>query len=78
MGRDNTLPRNGSEMKIRILQNFNGLVNGKSLPFREGQEVDIDDPEAVDNFVRGHYAELLKPAVKVIHKPEIKKAVKVE
>lgn len=65
-------------MKIRILQNFNGLVDGKSIPFRVGQEVDIKDPEAVDNFVRGHYAELLKPAVKVVHKPDITKAVKVK
>ena len=65
-------------MKIRILQNFNGLVDGRSIRFKEGQEVDLKDPVACDNFLRGGYAELLKPAVKVIHKPDITKAVKVK
>ena len=65
-------------MKIRILQNFNGLVDGRSIRFRAGQEVEITDPDALDNFLRGGYAELLKPAVKIVEKPEISKAVKVK
>ena len=65
-------------MKIRILQNFNGLVDGHSIPFRAGQEVNITDPDALDNFLRGGYAELLKPAVKVIEKPAHAKGIKVK
>lgn len=64
-------------MKIRILVNFNGLVQGASIPFRKGQEVEIPDEDA-DHFVRGHYAELIKPAVKVVEKPEMAKAIKVK
>jgi len=65
-------------MKIRILQNFNGLVDGHSIPFRAGQEVNITDPDALDNFLRGGYAELLKPAVKVVEKPQHAKGIKVK
>ena len=65
-------------MKIRILQNFNGLIDGRSIRFKEGQEVDLLDPVACDNFLRGGYAELVKPAVKVINKPEHAKAIKVK
>jgi hypothetical protein len=65
-------------MKIRILQNFNGLVDGRSIPFRAGQEVEITDPDALDNFLRGGYAELLKPAVKVVEKPQHAKGIKVK
>jgi hypothetical protein len=64
-------------MKIRILENFNGFVNGVSVPFRNGQEVEINDADG-DHFVRGPWAELIKPAVKVVEKPEIDKAVKVQ
>lgn len=64
-------------MKIRILVNFNGLVEGHSVPFRKGQEVEVPDEDG-DHFVRGHYAELIKPAVKVVEKPAIAKAVKVK
>jgi hypothetical protein len=64
-------------MKIRILVNFNGRVDGESVPFRKGQEVEIPDADA-DHFVRGHYAELITPAVKVLEKPAIAKAVKVK
>ena len=63
-------------MKIRILENFNGFVQGVSVPFRKGQEVDIDGV-AADHFVRGHYAELIKPAVKIVEKPAMDKAVKI-
>lgn len=63
-------------MKIRMLQNFNGLVSGMSIPFHKGQEVEIPDEDA-DHFVRGHYAEIIKPAVKVVEKPEMAKAIKV-
>lgn len=65
-------------MKIRILVNFNGLVEGKSIRFKEGQEVEITDPAALDNFLRGGYAELVKPAVKIVEKPAIAKAIKVK
>jgi hypothetical protein len=65
-------------MKIRILQNFNGLVDGKSIRFKEGQEVDLSDPVALDNFLRGGYAELVKPAVKIVEKPAIAKGIKVK
>ena len=64
-------------MKIRILQDFNGFVNGVSYPFRKGQEIELEDKDALDNFVRGHYAELVKPAVKIIEKPAMDKAVKI-
>ena len=63
-------------MKIRILENFNGFVNGQSIAFRKGWEGEIPDDDG-DHFVRGHYAELIKPAVKVVEKPEIEKAVKI-
>ena len=65
-------------MKIRILVNFNGLVDGKSIRFKEGQEVDLSDPVALDNFLRGGYAELVKPAVKIVEKPAIAKGIKVK
>lgn len=65
-------------MKIRILQNFNGLVDGRSIPFKTGQEVDITDQDALDNFLRGAYAEIVTPAVKIEHKPVTKNAVKVK
>ena len=65
-------------MKIRILQNFNGLVDGRSIRFKEGQEVDLLDPVACDNFLRGGYAELVKPAVKIVEKPAIAKGIKVK
>ena len=65
-------------MKIRILQNFNGLVDGRSIRFRAGQEVEITDPDALDNFLRGGYAELVKPAVKVVEKPAHAKGIKVK
>jgi len=65
-------------MKIRILVNFNGLVDGSSIPFRAGQEVEITDPDALDNFLRGGYAELVKPAVKVVEKPVHAKGIKVK
>lgn len=55
-------------MKIKILKNFIGNVNGVSVPFHEGEEREVD-PHAADHFIRGHYAEKLdKPAVKVITK----------
>jgi len=65
-------------MKIRILVSFNGLVEGKSIRFKEGQEVELTDPVALDNFLRGGYAELVKPAVKIVEKPAIAKAIKVK
>ena len=65
-------------MKIRILQNFNGLVDGKSIRFKEGQEVELTDPDALDNFLRGGYAELVTPAVKVVEKPAHAKGIKVK
>ena len=55
-------------MKIRILVNFNGLVDGKSIRFKEGQEVELTDPDALDNFLRGG-TRSFKPAVKVVEKP---------
>jgi len=64
-------------MKIRILKEFNGLVDGKSIHFKPGWVGEIPDEDA-DHMVRGHYAELVKPAVKVVHKPEMAKAVKVK
>ena len=52
-------------------------MDGESVPFRKGQEEEIPDADA-DHFVRGHYAELITPAVKVLEKPAIAKAVKVK
>jgi len=63
-------------MKIRILQNFNGFVDGNSVPFRKGMEVEVPDADG-DHFVRGHNAELIKPAVKIVEKPVMDKAVKI-
>ena len=62
-------------MKIKILVDFNGNVEGQSIPFHKGQEVEINDGDAT-HFVRGHYAEMIKPQVKVVEKPEIEKPVK--
>ena len=64
-------------MKIRILQEFNGLVEGKSIHFMPGWVGEIPDDDA-DHMVRGRYAEIVKPAVKVIEKPAMAKAVKVK
>ena len=57
-------------MKIKILKNFIGNVSGASIRFREGQEVEVNDNDAMQ-FVRGHYADVLmdKPAVKIKVKP---------
>lgn len=63
-------------MKIRILEEFIGRVDGKSIHFMPGWVGEIPDEDA-DHMVRGHYAELVKPAVKILDKPEIAKAVKV-
>lgn len=65
-------------MKIRILEDFVGNIDGQSIVFKKGQEVDLSD-ERADNFVRGKYAEYLKkPAVKVVEKPEQAKAIKIK
>ena len=63
-------------MKIRFVQDIHGYVNGASIPFRKGQEVEINDVDAME-LVRGHYAELIRPAVKIVDKPVMDKAVKV-
>ena len=63
-------------MKIRILQEFNGRVDGKSIHFMPGWVGEIPDDDA-DHMVRGHYAEIFKPAVKIVNKPEMGKAVKI-
>ena len=63
-------------MKIRILEDFVGRVDGASIHFKKGWEGEIPDLDA-DNMIRGHYAELIKPAVKVVNKPPMDKAVKV-
>lgn len=64
-------------MKIRILEDFNGRVEGMTFRFRKGQEIDINAVDA-DNMIRGHYAELIKPAVKVVEKPAVEKGIKVK
>ena len=60
-------------MKIKILVNFNGNVEGQSLPFKVGEEVDIPEQDAMQ-FVRARYAKLIvdAPAIKIVHKPEEK------
>jgi len=63
-------------MKIRILEDVIGWVQGASVPFRKGQEVEINDKDA-DELIRGRYAELVKPAVKIVSKPPMDKAVKI-
>lgn len=56
-------------MKIKILQNFNGNVNGESWKFVAGEEREVPDQAALE-FVRGHYAMRVDmPAVKVLTKP---------
>lgn len=63
-------------MRIKILKPFIGRVDGKSIPFKEGDEVDIPDEDAV-HMVRGRYAEIVNvPGVKIKHKPAISKSVK--
>ncbi len=64
-------------MKIRILEEFIGRVDGKSIHFMPGWIGEIPDDDA-DHMVRGHYAEIIKPAVKVVEKPQMAKAVKVK
>jgi hypothetical protein len=58
-------------MKIKILVNFNGNVEGESLPFKVGEEVDIPEQDAIQ-FVRARYAQLIvdAPAVKIMGKPK--------
>ncbi len=63
-------------MKIKILKNFVGRIDGKSVELHLDQVIDIDKEDA-DHMVRGGYAELVKPAVKVVEKPEVKKAIKI-
>ncbi len=64
-------------MKIRIVEEFIGNVNGKSVYFIPGRVVDVDE-ETADNFVRGRYAEYLtEPAIKIVEKPKHVKGVKV-
>lgn len=63
-------------MKIKILKTFIGRIEGKSIPLKPDQVIDIDKADA-DHMLRGGYAELVKPAVKVVEKPEVKKAIKI-
>ena len=58
-------------MKIKILVNFNGNVEGQSLPFKVGEEVDIPEQDATQ-FVRARFARLIvdEPAVKIVGKPK--------
>ena len=56
-------------MKLKILVNFIGNVEGQSVRFRQGEEVEVPDKAAIE-FVRGHYADMIEPepAVKVVAK----------
>lgn len=55
-------------MQIKILKDFIGNVQGRSIQFKEGETAQVDETSA-EHFIRGHYAEKLdKPAVKVITK----------
>jgi len=56
-------------MRLKILVNFIGNVEGQSVRFRQGEEVEVPDG-AADHFVRAHYADIIEPtpAVKVITK----------
>lgn len=67
-------PPQKETMKIKILKNFIGRIDGKSVELHLDQVIDIDKEDA-DHMLRGGYAE--KAAVKVIEKPEIKKSVKI-
>lgn len=66
-----TAPPERIIMKLRILQNFNGLVDGKSIPFKAEQIVSVPDIDAA-HFVNGGYAveiEAIKPEpAKIAHK----------
>ena len=65
-------------MRIKILVNFNGNVQGQSVRFRVGETHEINDADAT-HFVRAHYAEIDNPtpAIKVVGKQAGKgKAVK--
>lgn len=50
-------------MKIEILKDFIGNVNGNSVRFKIGSIVEVDDGSA-DNFIRGHYAKAFLPVKK--------------
>lgn len=65
-------------IKIVILETFNGNVNGESKHFQAGEEVEID--EAIGReFARAGFVKLLdQKAVKIVNPPQEKntKAVK--
>ncbi len=59
-------------MKIKINKSVIANVRGKSVPFSDGQIVEMDKDSA-DNLLRGHYAEMVnenKPATKVKTAPK--------
>lgn len=63
-------------MRIKILTTFNGMVNGESLHFTEGEVRSIPDAWALQ-FIRAHYAARLDvPAVKIVSKPAQSKGKK--
>ena len=56
---------------IKITQSINGWVGGKVVSLSVGQVIDTKELSAdeLDNLIRGKYAEMMKPAVKVVSKP---------
>lgn len=63
--------------KVKILTSFNAEIGGKSVRFSAGDVVDIPDSVAVPFVNAGFMALVDRPAsVKIVHKPEQKKAVK--
>ena len=66
---------------IKITQNINSWVGGNVVPLSAGQEIDTSKLSAdeLDNLIRGGYAEMIKPAVKVVNKPTepVRRAAKV-
>ena len=62
-------------MKIEILQNFIGSVDGKSVTFAIGEIADVPAADA-DHFIRGKYAKKVAPARRTTTKrPATKKGL---
>ena len=66
---------------IKITQNINAWVGGNVVALSSGQLIDTSKLSAdeLSDLVRGGYAEMAKPAVKVISKPDaapVRRAVK--
>ena len=63
-------------MRIKILKDVMASIDGKLVSLSEGDIIESKSPD-LEKLITGHYAEMVKPAIKVKHKPdEVKASIK--